>query len=84
MKWRSLVFEPMIDQISVDLPDRPVYQAYCDFLAYRLKVATERDRNVDNDEAYEAWKSAGFPGFKGSDDPVVDQSSDPEDLRSDS
>ncbi len=71
MKWRSLVLEPMIHQITIDLPDQPVYQAYCDFLAYRLKVATERRRNVENAEAYEAWKDAGFPGFRGSDDPVA-------------
>ena len=70
MKWRSLVFEPMIHQITIDLPDRPVYQAYCDFLAYRLKVATERNRDVDNAEAYQAWSEAAFPGFKGTDDPV--------------
>ena len=70
MKWRSLVFEPMIHQITLDLPDHPVYQAYCDFLAYRLRVATDRDRDVDNAEAYEAWKDAGFPAFKGTDDPV--------------
>ena len=73
MKWRSQVLEPLIDQISVDLPDQPVYQAYCDFLAYRLRVATERNRDVDNNEAYEAWKAAGFPRFKGSDDPSTEQ-----------
>jgi hypothetical protein len=72
MKWRSQAFEPVINQITVDLPDHPVYQAYCDFLAYRLKVATERDRDVDNNEAYEAWQNAGFPGFKGSDDPITE------------
>jgi hypothetical protein len=72
MKWRSQAFEPVINQIAVDLPDHPVYQAYCDFLAYRLKVATERDRDVDNNEAYEAWQNAGFPGFKGSDDPITE------------
>ena len=72
MKWRSLVFEPMIHQITIDLPDHPVYQAYCDFLAYRLKVATERNRDVDNAEAYEAWRDAGFPAFKGTDDPVAE------------
>ncbi|MEN8238475.1 MAG: DUF4032 domain-containing protein [Actinomycetota bacterium] len=71
MKWRSLVFEPMIHKIGDDLPDQPLYQAYCDFLAYRLKTATERNRDIDNIEAYEAWKDAGFPGFKGSDDPVA-------------
>ena len=70
MKWRSSVFEPMIYQISLDLPDDPPYQAYCDFLAFRLRAATERSRDIDNNEAYEAWKEAGFPGFKGSDDPV--------------
>jgi hypothetical protein len=72
MKWRSLVFEPMIHQITIDLPDQPVYQAYCDFLAYRLKVATQRNRDVDNSEAYEAWSDAGFPGIKGTDDPAAE------------
>lgn len=71
MRWRSLVFEPMIQQLVLDVPDRPVYQAYCDFLAYRLKVATERNRDIDNDEAYDAWGAADFPGFKGTDDPVT-------------
>ncbi|MCL1588017.1 MAG: DUF4032 domain-containing protein [Actinomycetia bacterium] len=73
MNWRSQVLEPLIDEISVDLPDQPVYQAYCDFLAYRLRVATERSRDVDNNEAYEAWKAAGFPRFKGSDHPSTEQ-----------
>jgi len=68
MKWRSLVFEPLVHQISTDLPDEPPYQAYCDFLAFRLKAATERNRDIDNDEAYEAWRSAGFPTFRASDD----------------
>ncbi len=70
MKWRSMVFDPLIHRISADLPDQPVYQAYSDFLAYRLITATERDRDIDNDEAYDAWRDAGFPGFKGSEHPV--------------
>ena len=64
------MFEPMIHRISLDLPDVPLYQAYCDFLAFRLIAATERSRDIDNDEAYKAWKEVGFPRFKGSDDPV--------------
>jgi hypothetical protein len=68
MRWRSLVFEPLIHQISTDQPDEPVYQAYCDFLAFRLETATDRNRDIDNDEAYDAWKTAGFPTFRASDD----------------
>ncbi len=65
MKWRSSVFAPLVHRISLDLPDRPVYQSYCDFLAFRLEAATDRDRDIDNDEAYAAWSAAGFPGVTG-------------------
>lgn len=61
MRWRSSVFEPLILSISELLPDEDPYQAYCDYLAFRLEVATERSRDVPNDEAFAEWQARGFP-----------------------
>jgi uncharacterized protein DUF4032 len=69
MKWRSAVFEPLILRIIEDLPDQPAYQAYCDFLDFRLAMATEQGRDIPNPDAYEAWRAAGFPGLKSTPDP---------------
>ncbi|RLE12806.1 MAG: DUF4032 domain-containing protein [Actinobacteria bacterium] len=68
MKWRASVFEPLIVQISEVLPGFDPYQAYCDFLSFRLGLATERDEDVPNSEAFTAWSNAGFPGFKDSEE----------------
>lgn len=68
MKWRASVFEPIVLSITRHLPDHDPHQAYCDYLAFRLALATERDADVDDDEAYEAWKEAGFPSFRQIDD----------------
>jgi len=62
MRWRSTVFEPLIVDILRDLPGSDPYQAYCDFLAHRLMLATKLDHDVENDDAYEYWKEEGFPG----------------------
>lgn len=64
MQWRASVFEPLILRISDLLPGRDPYQAYCDYLAFRLDVATERERDVTNDEAFELWENEGFPNLK--------------------
>ncbi|HSJ71705.1 MAG TPA: DUF4032 domain-containing protein [Acidimicrobiia bacterium] len=69
MQWRASVFEPLILRISDLLPGRDPYQAYCDYLAFRLDLATERDRDVTNDEAFELWEKEGFPNLKS----VVDE-----------
>lgn len=61
IRWRSTVFEPLILDIVEDLPDADPYQAYCDFLAHRLMLATGFDHNVENADAYKDWSEAGFP-----------------------
>lgn len=61
IKWRSSVFEPLILQIAEAMPEANAYQAYCDFLAFRLHLATKRERDIPNDEAFAAWSDAGFP-----------------------
>ena len=43
------------------MPDADPYQSYCDFLAFRLHMAETRNADVDNDEAFDVWQSAGFP-----------------------
>jgi hypothetical protein len=64
IKWRARVFEPMILEIDRLLPERDPYQAYCDYLAFRLAMATERDEDIPNAEAFAAWTELGFPGLK--------------------
>ena len=64
IRWRSTVFEPLVMSIAELLPDHDPYQAYCDYLEYRLVMATERERDVSNKEAFAAWEAAGYPGLK--------------------
>jgi len=64
MKWRASVFEPLLLRISELLPGRDPYQAYCDYLAFRLDMATERERDVSNDEAFDQWEKKGYPHLK--------------------
>lgn len=66
MKWRAAVFEPMVLEIDRLLTDADPYQAYCDYLGFRLRMATDRDEDVPNAEAFTAWKEHGFPGLTGS------------------
>ncbi len=66
MKWRASVFEPLILQIAESLPGRDPYQAYCDYLSFRLSLAMKRDEDVPNAEAFTAWSIEGFPGLKDS------------------
>jgi len=61
MKWRSKVLEPLILQIIELAPDQDPYQAFCDYLAFRLEMAMERDRDVPNEEAFAAWQEHAFP-----------------------
>lgn len=63
MKWRATVLEPLILQIAELLPNHDPHQAYCDYLTYRLAMATDRNRDVDNAEAFAAWTGDGFPGL---------------------
>jgi hypothetical protein len=63
MKWRSAVFEPLILEIADLLPESDPYQAYCDYLGFRLAMATERSEDIPNAEAFAAWIELGFPGL---------------------
>ena len=64
MQWSSGVFEPLIIELSQLFPERDPYQAYCDYLGFRLALATDRGSDVPNVEAFAAWKDGGFPGLK--------------------
>lgn len=64
MKWRATVFEPLIVKISELLVGRDPYQAYCDYLSFRLAMAMERSEDVPNEEAFAAWRAEGYPGLK--------------------
>jgi len=62
-KWLTSWFEPLASRIAeIWYGDDPV-QGYCDFLRHRMVLATERGRDVDNEEAFEDWVASGFPGF---------------------
>lgn len=62
-KWLNDSFEPLIQRISREWHGQDAVQGYCDFLNHRMVLATERGRDVDNDDAYPEWVEAGFPGF---------------------
>jgi hypothetical protein len=63
-KWLSGQFEPMVARISKEwLGDDPV-QGYCDYLNYRMAMASDRRHDVDSYEAFESWVGSGFPGFE--------------------
>lgn len=68
MKWRSTVFEPLILEIAGLRPTADPYQAYCDYLGFRLAMALDRGEDVPNAEAFGAWTDMGFPGLKDSPD----------------
>lgn len=63
-KWLSGQFEPMIARIVVDWPGEDQVQGYCDYLNFRMAMATERQADIDSWEAFEAWIARGFPGFE--------------------
>jgi len=62
-QWLTSWFEPRVAKIAEIWPhgDDPI-QGYCDFLAHRLKLATARGEDVDNEEAFASWVENGFPG----------------------
>ncbi len=71
IRWRVEVFEALMQRIAEELGDaRETVQAYCDFLHYRYLLATEQHRDVPNDEAFESWVAAGFPGYDPEGPPV--------------
>ncbi|MFP4072617.1 MAG: DUF4032 domain-containing protein [Actinomycetota bacterium] len=68
-KWLSGQFEPMVTRIREEwFGDDPV-QGYCDYLNFRMAMASRRQADVDSWEAFEAWVEEGFPGF----DPDAEQ-----------
>jgi hypothetical protein len=70
VKWRSKIFDPMILEIVRLLPGIDPYQAYCDYLGFRLQMATGRSEDVPNAEAFVSWTDLGFPGLMESPDPA--------------
>lgn len=74
IRWRASVFEPLVLKIAELLPDHDPYQAYCDYLAFRLAMATKREEDVTNEEAFAAWEKEGFPELK----PLADSGTSPE------
>ncbi len=62
-KWLTTAFEPTVGRIAdVWSGDDPV-QGYCDFLNHRMKLASERKKDVPDSEAFDSWLAHGFPGF---------------------
>jgi hypothetical protein len=62
-KWLSGQFEPMVERIGEEWFGEDPIQGYCDYLNFRMALATERQADVDAWEAFEAWMERGFPGF---------------------
>lgn len=62
-KWLNESFEPLVKRISEIWHGEDPVQGYTDFLYHRMELATERERDVENTEAFEDWVAAGFPGF---------------------
>lgn len=62
-KWLNEWFEPLVSRISeIWHGDDPV-QGYTDFLHHRMNLATARQKDIDNEEAFDDWVASGFPGF---------------------
>jgi hypothetical protein len=63
-KWLTSQYEPLTARIRDEWFGEDPVQGYCDYLNYRMALATERKADVDSFEAFEAWVLAGFPGFE--------------------
>jgi len=62
-KWLTTAFEPTVGRIAdVWSGDDPV-QGYCDFLNHRMKLASERKKDVPDSQAFDSWLAHEFPGF---------------------
>ncbi|MDJ0496482.1 MAG: DUF4032 domain-containing protein [Acidimicrobiia bacterium] len=64
MMWRVQVFEPLLQRIRSDVPNREPVQAYADFLHHRFLMSSTKGSDVGNAEAYVHWIDEGFPGYK--------------------
>jgi len=62
MQWRATSFEPIVQRIAETREGDPI-QGYCDLLHHRFSLAVDQGRDVGNDEAYESWVAAGYPGY---------------------
>ena len=67
MMWRVQVFEPLLQRIRADVPDREPVQAYADFLHHRFMMSSSQGRDVGSAEAYIHWVEEDFPGYDPSD-----------------
>lgn len=63
VRWRAAAFEPMIERLQETEGVADPIQAYCDLLHHRYIMATELERDVSTEEAYEDWVAAGRPGY---------------------
>jgi hypothetical protein len=63
VRWLTESFQPMVARISHDWQGEDPVQGYCDLLHHRLEMAQERGADISDDEAFESWSRAGFPGF---------------------
>lgn len=67
MHWRISRFEPFTRRIGDVKPDADPFQGFCDFLNFRYAIASERQHDVESEQAFEEWIEAGLPGF----DPAI-------------
>lgn len=63
MEWLSEWFEPHVREIATRWPAANPVQRYCDFLYHRLQMARARERDVDNEEAFQRWLEMEGPGI---------------------
>jgi hypothetical protein len=64
MMWRVQIFEPLLQRIRVDVPQREPVQAYADFLHHRFLISSAQGRDVGSAEAYIDWVKEGYPGYR--------------------
>lgn len=62
-QWLTTSIEPLLSRIRQEWGGDDPVQGYCDFLHYRMVLASTRGQDVSNEETFESWVAAGFPGF---------------------
>lgn len=62
-QWLTTCFQPLVRRIEEVWHGEDPVQGYCDFLYHRMALASAQGGDVPNDEAFESWVDAGFPGF---------------------
>lgn len=63
-KWLTGQYEPLIVEIGARWHGADPVQGFCDYLNFRIGMASARGSDVDSFEAFEGWADAGFPGFE--------------------